>query len=105
MSEKKLSEQFEEELSEIEGAEIFDAAYKRKKLIIYGVRTFIAILLYGSFWEHEWVRWTLLLYVPLNLFGLAAILMPEFFLKKKIARTRKKIQEMDDLSSGTDIDE
>lgn len=105
MSEKKLSEHFEEELAEIEQSEIFDAAYRRKKLIIYGVRTFIAILLYGSFWEHEWVRWTLLFYIPLNLFGLLSIFIPNLFLRKKIERTRKKIQEAEDLAKRIEDEE
>lgn len=75
--------EFKKELEQLKGAEILTPEYKRKKMILYGIRTSIAAILYVVFWKHEWVRWTLLLYIPLNLFGLWMILYGTKKLKQK----------------------
>ncbi|MGB0929852.1 MAG: hypothetical protein ACPGVB_03700 [Chitinophagales bacterium] len=95
MSNNTTKESFERELKEIEASEILTSAYKKKKLIAYAVRTLIMIAVYYFLWETVWVRWTLLLYIPLNLFGLGMILGAEHFLKKKMEETRSKIDELD----------
>lgn len=95
MSDNTAKESFERELREIEASEILSPAYKKKKLMAYAVRTVIMVAIYYFLWEFVWVRWTLLLYIPLNLFGLVMILGAEHFLKKKIETTRSKIEELD----------
>ncbi|MEM6801658.1 MAG: hypothetical protein AAF696_09670, partial [Bacteroidota bacterium] len=59
------------------------------------VRTFIAILLIVSFWKYNWVRWLSILYIPLNLFSLGAILFPAIFLKKKLERAERALKELE----------
>ena len=46
--------------------------YRRKRLAKYAIRTSLAIALYFLFWKHEWVRWSLWVYAPMNLLSLIA---------------------------------
>lgn len=83
-----------EELKDIANNEIFDAGYRRKKMINWLIRTIIAIVLYILFWEYEWVRWSLWIYVPLNLFGLVMLFIVPSYLKKKHEKLEKKMNEL-----------
>ncbi|MGB1242592.1 MAG: hypothetical protein ACPG49_08725 [Chitinophagales bacterium] len=96
MSNNTTKESFERELKAIEASEALLYPYKIKKLIAYVVRTAIMVAIYYFFWEFVWLRWTLLLYIPLNLFGLGMILGAEHFLKKKMKETQSKINELDE---------
>jgi hypothetical protein len=71
-------------------------AYRRKKLIIWFVRTILTIIIYIIFWKYTWIRWTLILYIPLSLFNLFGLLGWNFLLKKKISRIKEKIDGVDE---------
>ena len=89
----ELREQFEAEVKKIREDVVFSPAYRRRKLISYAIRTILAIVLYVVLWRYEWFRWTLLFYIPLNLFGLFAIFGGKYLLNRKIEKTRRKIDE------------
>lgn len=93
---ENFKQQFEDELKKAKENTVLSPEYKRKKLIIYLVRTAISFVLFYMFWEHNWVRWFLILYIPLNLFSLVSIFGWTYFLNKKINQTRKKIDELDE---------
>lgn len=93
-----IKESLERELKKIESEEILSPAFRKKKLIAYAVRTAIMVGIYVYFWNYEWFRWTLLVYIPLNLFGLGLILGSSRFLNKKIDALKQKIEEVDRLS-------
>jgi hypothetical protein len=63
-----FSENFKNELDAISNHTILDPAYRKKKLTLWSIRTIITIGLYIIFWKHSWVKWTLILTVPLNSF-------------------------------------
>ncbi|MEZ4886318.1 MAG: hypothetical protein R3E32_16400 [Chitinophagales bacterium] len=94
MSNTNLLDSLKRELKEMEASEILSPAYRRKKLIAYAVRTAIMVALYILFWQYVWLRWTLLVYVPLNLVGLVLILGAERFVRKKMEQTRQQIEEI-----------
>lgn len=96
-AENNLKDSFEKELEKIKPDTILSPEYRRKKTIMWAIRTIIAIILFVVFWEHKWVRWGLIAYIPLNLFGLLAIYGGNSFLNKKINRTRKKIDDAERL--------
>ncbi|MEM8887495.1 MAG: hypothetical protein AAGD28_05875 [Bacteroidota bacterium] len=100
MADKNPKEEIQEELEELKALEIFDADYKRKKLITYAVRTFVAILLFGSFWDLEWVRWIGIAYIPVNLIGLCMILAPQLFMSRSLKKLSKKITELEEEMEG-----
>ena len=79
-----------EELEEIKNNEVFDAKYRKRKAINWLIRTIIAIVLYVVFWDNEWVRWSLWIYVPLNLFGLVTLFIVPYLLKKRTRKPRKE---------------
>lgn len=58
-------------------------SFNIRKLIAYFVRTMIIIALYCFFWEIPWVKWTLILYIPFNLFGLFLVLNEDKFIQEK----------------------
>jgi hypothetical protein len=89
-----VKHQFEKELADIENDPLFTAAYRKKKLITYCIRTIVAIILYVVFWKHQWVRWSLIAYIPLNLFSLFSLIGWRYFLRRKIGRVKGKIDQM-----------
>ena len=91
--ELNLKESFENEIEKIRSDTVLSPEYRRKKVIIWAVRTFLAIVIYVAFWKHNWIRWTLIGYVPLNLLGLASIFGWNYFLNKRIDKTRQTIKE------------
>lgn len=95
-----LKSQFEDELAKAQKDTVLSSEYKRKKLIMYVIRTTIAIVLFYLFWEHQWVKWMLWVYVPLNLFFLISIFVMPYFLKKKIEKTRQQVNDL-----NTDLEE
>ena len=90
-----LKNQFEEELAKAQQDSVLSPEYRRKKLIMYVIRTAIAIALFYWLWEHQWVKWLLWVYIPLNLIFLVAIFVMPYALKKKIQKTQQKIEELD----------
>lgn len=91
--EESLKESFEKELDTIRKQTLGGPGAKRRRFIIWGIRTLIAALLYFMLWEYQWVRWTLLLYIPLNLFGFLSAYGWNYFLNRKMQKTLKKIEE------------
>ncbi|WP_299223060.1 hypothetical protein [uncultured Psychroserpens sp.] len=92
-----LKQQFEDELEKAKQSSVLSANYRRRKFIMYLVRTMIAVVLIYIFWEQKWVKWALIVYIPLNLFVLFSIFGMPYFLNKKINSTRQKIEELDQL--------
>lgn len=97
MEENNLKDSFEKELEKIKMETILSPEYKRKKTIVWAVRTVIAICLFFFLWEHKWVRWALIAYIPLNFFSLISIYGGSALLNRKINRTHKKIEALDEL--------
>lgn len=68
-------------------------AYRKKKLIIWCVRTALSAILYIIFWKYEWVRWTLILYIPLAIFNLVMIFRFNQMLDKRVYKLRSMINQ------------
>jgi hypothetical protein len=96
-----LSESFKRELDRATTNTILDPAYRKKKLILWSIRTTISLILYVIFWKHDWVKWSLLLTIPLSLFSLFTIIGSPYLLKRKIERTKKEVAEADKLMTET----
>jgi len=84
----------EQELEALKANEILSPDFQRKKLMMYGVRTLIAIIFYYFLWDYSWLRWTLLVYIPLNLVGLGLIIGMPMLLQKRIQSIEQKIDEL-----------
>lgn len=93
--EESLKDSFEQELEKIKSNTVLSEDYRRKKFVLWSVRTILAILLYAVFWKYTWVRWSLIAYIPLNLLGLFSIYGVRYLLNKKIAQTRERIEGME----------
>ena len=90
---ESLSDSFETVLEHVRSEAKDSSGFRKKKLIFWGIRTFMVIVLYIMFWDQSWVRWSLLIYIPLNMLSLFAIYGTNFILERKIRRTRRKIKE------------
>ncbi|MEM6697457.1 MAG: hypothetical protein AAF599_03610 [Bacteroidota bacterium] len=104
-TENDLKNSFEEEIERIKSETTLSPEFRKRKLIAWAIRTLIAIALYAIFWKHSWVRWTLILYIPLNLLGLLAIYGQNFLINRKIASTRAKIEGLEKQLSKEDEDQ
>ena len=93
MTESNLRKEFEQTVKEAEKEALSSAEFRRKKLIVHAIRTIIALAIYIMFWKYEWVRWTLVFYIPLNVLALFSILGWTHLLRRKIKQTRQKIDE------------
>jgi len=72
---------------------ILDPAFRKKKMRMYFIRTAIAIALYWVFWSVSWVPYTLWFYVPINLLGLAMIVVVPRFLESKLRKAEAAMEE------------
>jgi len=90
-----LKKQFDNQLKEAQENTVLSAEYRRKKLIMYVIRTTIAVALFYFLWEHEWIKWVLYIYIPLNLIFLISIFVMPYFLKRKINKTHQLVDEVD----------
>ena len=91
-----FKQQFEEELRKAQENPVLSPEFRRKKLLMYLIRTVIAVILFYVFWEYEWVKWLLYAYIPLNLISLFSIFGVPYFLKRKIRNTQEKIDALDE---------
>jgi len=82
-----------EEIHDFSNQHRLSSSYRKKKLIIGTVRTFLSGVLYLIFWNYEWVRWTLILYVPLSLFNLLMIFGFNFILDRKVRSLKSKVDK------------
>ena len=92
-----MSDSFKRELDAVAANTILDPAYRKKKLVLWSIRTSIMFVLYLIFWKYNWVKWSLAVTIPLSLFSLFAIVVFPYFLKRKIERTERKIAETEKL--------
>ncbi|MGV6831936.1 MAG: hypothetical protein ACWA5P_10325 [bacterium] len=91
------SDDFKKQLEEIQEKSVLSSKYRTKKLIIYLVRTLIAVLIFYFLWDKSWIKWALYIYIPLNLFSLVSIFGWTYFLKKQVNNTKEKLAELDEL--------
>ena len=80
------------EIDDLSEQQRLSAAHRKRKLIIWTVRTILSVVLYIVFWKYEWVRWTLILYVPLALFNLIMIIGFNYVLDEKINKIRSRLE-------------
>lgn len=89
---ESYKEEFKREIDDFYSDNQMPKQYRRKKLVIWFVRTTLTAIIYIIFWKYEWIRWTLLLYVPLSLFNLLTPLGWNFLLRKKTNALKRKIE-------------
>jgi ABC-type transport system involved in Fe-S cluster assembly fused permease/ATPase subunit len=95
------SDSFKRELDAVSTNTILDPAFRKKKLILWAIRTSISVVLYIVFWKYDWIKWTLVVTVPLSIFSLFTIIGSPYILKRKIERTNRKIEQTENLIGET----
>jgi hypothetical protein len=83
------------ELDDIAHQTVLNPAYRKRKLMMWSIRTFIAIILYILFWEYQWVRTTLIITIPLSLLSFLSIFSWNYLLQRKMKATREKIMNIE----------
>ena len=69
-----ISDSFKRELDAVSTNTILDPAFRKKKRILWVIRTSISVVLYIVFWKYDWIKWTLVVTVPLSIFSLFTII-------------------------------
>ena len=95
-NEETLKESFDKEFQEIKANTILTPEYRKKKLVVWFIRTTIAIVLATIFWEYNWVKWVFYFYIPLSIISLIIIFGGKYILEKKISKTNSKIKSFED---------
>jgi hypothetical protein len=95
-------EDLKNEMEELSKNPMLSKAYRNKKLLLYAIRTIIAIIIIYFLWDYSWVKWVLYIYIPLNLISLLSILGWNIFLNKRI---KKSQQCIDDIINSIDEEE
>ena len=95
-------EDLKNELQKLSEDPSLSKAYRNRKLILYFIRTVIAIIIIYVLWDYEWINWVLYIYIPINLISLISIFGWNIFLNKRIKTTQQKL---DDLIANMDEEE
>ncbi|GAB5564811.1 MAG: hypothetical protein Wins2KO_18740 [Winogradskyella sp.] len=82
------------ELQQLSKDPILSKKHRNKKLLVYLLRTLIAVTIIYFLWDYDWVKWVLYIYIPLNLISLISILGWNYFLNRRLAKTKKQIDEI-----------
>ena len=90
-----LKQSFLKELDGISQQTVLNPAYRTRKLMMWVIRTIIAVILYIVFWKYQWVRTTLIVTIPLSLLSLLSIFSWNYLLKRKIKATHEKIMNIE----------
>ena len=93
-----FKERFEDEMLQAQQETFMSPEYRRKKLMMYLIRTLIAVAIFYFLWDQSWIKWALYVYIPLNLLSLLSILLWPYIIKRKMQRTRQRIEELEALS-------
>ena len=98
-----LNQAFLKELDGISEQTVLNPAYRTRKVMMWAIRTIIAVILYIVFWKYQWVRTTLIVTIPLSLLSLLSIFSWNYLLKRKISATREKIMNMEQTVENNEI--
>lgn len=93
MPDPDLHNQFEEEMKRMQEGTVLSPEFRRRKIISWVIRTAIAVFLYYMLWDYKWVRWTLLIYIPINLVSILSVIGWSFLLNKKMEVTRQMMEQ------------
>lgn len=99
-----FSASYNRDLEQLSRETVLNPAYQKKKLVLWTVRTLITITLYVLFWKHDWVKWTLVVTIPLSLFSLFMILAAPYLLKRKMESTGRKLAALDKTLREADLE-
>ncbi|WP_224484844.1 hypothetical protein [Robertkochia aurantiaca] len=91
---EKLRQDMQSELQALEHRYLMSPRERKIKLITWGIRQAFLVALYVWFWEVTWWRYTLFLTIPLAIFHLAQILWAERIFKKRVERTKERIEAL-----------
>ena len=96
MDTRQTKDELKAEIQQFSNESKLDKKYLKRKLIAWIVRTILTIILYIIFWKYEWVRWTLLLYIPLTIFNIVMIFGFNRLVDKKVKELNAKIDSVDE---------
>ncbi|NJB86728.1 glucose dehydrogenase [Lewinella marina] len=65
--------------------------YRRKRYALFLLRTFCLAAVYFLLWEVTWVRWTLVLTLPVVGFYFFSLVGWRYFLERKMQRMRDQV--------------
>ncbi len=82
------------ELQKLSDDPSLSEAYRNRKLILYLIRTLIAIVIIYFLWDYEWINWVLYFYILINLISLISIFGWNIFLNKCIKKTQQKLNDL-----------
>ena len=96
MDRQQTKDELKAEIQQFSNESKLGKTYLKRKLIAWIFRTILTIIIYIIFWKYEWVRWTLLLYIPLSIFNIVMIFGFNRLVDKKVKDLNAKIDSVDE---------
>ncbi|MCP9236829.1 hypothetical protein [Lewinella sp. JB7] len=59
-------------------------AYRYRKYALFVLRTLCVAAIYFLLWDHAWIRWTLLITLPLHCFNFLILVGWRYFLEREM---------------------
>lgn len=86
--------QYQERLNFIRSNSILSPVYFRKKILFWLLRTACIALIYFLFWKYNWVRWTLIVAIPVSILNIVSVFTWKYLLQQKLKRNEQELQEL-----------
>ena len=82
-------------LEHIRSNSILSPVYRRKKILLWFLRTAALAILYVLLWKYTWIKWTLWITVPLCVLNIVSIYTWKYLLQQKINKNQLELAEME----------
>jgi hypothetical protein len=82
-------------LEHIRSNSILSPVYRRKKILLWVLRTLIVSVIYILLWKYSWIRWTLWITVPICVLNIVSIFTWKYLLQQKINKNKIELAEME----------
>ncbi len=87
--------EYYKKLEHIRNNSILSPVYRRKKILLWLVRTAALAILYVLLWRYSWIKWTLWITIPVCILNITSIFTWKYLLQRKINKNQMELAEME----------
>ncbi|WP_336513977.1 hypothetical protein [Pollutibacter soli] len=93
--------QYQDRLNFIRSNSILSPVYFRKKILFWFLRSLSIAVIYFLFWKYHWVRWTLVLSIPVSVLNIVSVFTWKYLLQQKLKRNEQELHELQTQSGNS----
>jgi len=95
-NENNVTQDLQNELTEIRQEAMMSDAQRKKKLMMWGVRNLLSAGLVWYFWEATWMKYALWIIIPLSFLSLRIILLYIQLASRRLEKAQGKIDNIEE---------